>query len=592
MKERAENGHQRPSVVKVRALATAHSTVPAVENYLRGPTTNVYEAQLSAFHRSTKPPTSQMQNSQLAALLPNSTAPPIIDSLSSNMGPTDLPKPPTLEASTSVSSVEHMELQNFAYGLGSYSVAPETDKAEQGTRQEAELLMSLCSSPVHIDKADIEAISASESDFSYHSDSSGSRRDNFTFVCPSFSLENSEMALRRMQHNEKVRRANATTTTINNNNNNSETSVNPQVTGETPAPALLLKRPLKVDDRDAYRLSTEAMARNLSKSMKTALDWRIDTWMHSLSLSLVKEEKKMMEQGAPETEIRTLLNTSEALLLTHLRALKSKLQVTGAGTSFRVLEKQVEIESHTVVKKRRLSNESEEPQQLYTVTHELIVDGIVNLETPAGHSEVILEIPGTMSGTFVSTGDRRDVLQSVNLDVETAFLAAMIEKASRKLVRESVACMIERNQTAEGETTEPVEAQQRPLQTLLQTPTTTEVKQSPFAPEAVRAALITPRTNNFETPTSEEQPVKFLLPIPDDLNDLTPSRISPQPKSPTMGPSSTHLPPQTPKPNAFSGALALVSPPLKETTDYHEVPENSPALPMLVEVACREFRSD
>ena len=482
------------------------------------------------------------------------------------------------DRNTNMTSTEHLELQNFAFGLGSYSIAPETDKAEQGTIQEAELLMSLCSSPVHFDKSEIEAISSSESENSYHSDSSSSRRGNFTFVCPSFSLENSEMAMRRIKHNVKIRKS---------TNGVSQDQISSN--GDVPTPAMLLKRPLKVDDRDAYRLSTEAMARNLSRSMQKALDWRIETWIHSLSLQIVKKEKAMKDECASESQMRTLLKTSEAMLITHLRSLKPRMQVTGAGTGFRVLDEKADGRE-PVIKKRRLSNDGrEEVEQLYTVTHELIVDGVINLETPVGYSEVLLQIPGTIKGTFVKTGNKRDTLESVSLDVNTDFLAAMIEKASRKLVRETLTIIME-----ESSSTSQVQAQEYPeVQESVQTTPPRRNKDSVFSPSAVRAALITPRMNSNDTSSVETPATKYLLPIPDDFNDMTPSRISPQPNSPAFGTTtSSYITPQTPKTDIFNAAAVLVSPPLKESTDYHDVPDNSPSLPMLVEVACREFRND
>uniref|UniRef100_A0A7S3P9K9 Uncharacterized protein n=1 Tax=Amphora coffeiformis TaxID=265554 RepID=A0A7S3P9K9_9STRA len=481
----------------------------------------------------------------------------------------------------SICSEEHMELQNFAYGLGSYSVAPETDKAEQGTRMEAELLMSLCSSPVRIEKSETEAISASESETSYLSDSSGSRRDTFAFVCPSFSLENPEMAMRRIKHNEKVRRS--TNGTI-----EDDTETN----GDIPTPALLLKRPLKVDDRDAYRLSTEAMARNLSRSMQKALDWRIQTWVHTLSLALVKKEKAMMKEGIPEMQMRTsLLSTSEARLLTTLTHMKTRLQVIGAGTGFRVLSNQIEGANEPISKKRRLSNDGSEcHEQLYTVTHELTFDGVINLETPAGQSEVLLQIPGTIEGTFLRSESNSDKLQSVCLDVDTDFLAAMIEKSSRELIRETLTKAVEEESSSAFKEEEIVESAVD--QDLTQTTPPTPMGNTPFTPAAVRAALITPRMGS-ESSSHDTHSTRFLLPIPDDFNDSTPSRISPQPKSPAFGSPVSHFTPQTPnQSDVFNAAAALVSPTLKEPADYHEVHENSPSLPMLVEVACREFHSD
>jgi hypothetical protein len=484
---------------------------------------------------------------------------------------------------TPVNSMEHMELQNFAYHLGSYSVAPETDKAEQGTREEAELLMSLCSSRVAIDKAEIDAISSSESDASYHSDSSSSRRDTFAFICPSFSLENSEMTMRRLKHNDKVRRSTGATSTGDEKEGGES---------EVLAPPMLLQRPLKVDDRDAYRLSTAAMARNLSRSVQKALDWRIETWIHSLSLSLVQKEREMTQQDASESEIRTLLHSSEAMLLTHLRSMKRQMQVTGAGTGFRVLPKRVEILKEPAVKKRRVSNGSgEDFEYVYTATHELVFDGIVNLLTPAGPCEVSLEIPGTVEGSFVSNGRDHDTLRSVCLNVDTEFLAVMIEKASRKLVREAVQATMKEPKEAslENEVTVPLLEKAAEV---FQTPPRTKGSVQ-FTPAAVRASLITPRTVSDSAHSHHAQSRQFLLPIPDDFHNTSPCRISPQPNSPTFEATPSQFSLQTPKPDVISAASALVSPPLTELTDYPDVHEvNIPSLPMLVEVACREYRND
>lgn len=532
------------------------------------------------------------KNQQLSALEKQGNFVPTLHSCSTH--PHTMASSETAEvygrdaSGTPMNSMEHMELQNFAYHLGSYSVAPETDKAEQGTREEAQLLMSLCSSRVSIDKAELDAISSSESDAPYHSDSSSSRRDSFAFICPSFSLENSEMTMRRLKHNDKIRRSTGASSTT--------TTGDEKEVGESEvlAPPMLLQRPLKVDDRDAYRLSTAAMARNLSRSVQKALDWRIETWMHSLSLSLVQKEREMTLEEASESEMRTLLQSSEAMLLTHLRTVKTHMQVTGAGTGFRVLPQRVEIQKEPAVKKRRVSNGSgEDFEYVYTATHELVFDGIVNLLTPAGPCEVSLEIPGTMEGSFVSNGSDRDILRSVCLNVDTEFLAVMIEKASRKLVREAVQATMkepkEATPTPEEEVTVSVPGKAAEV---FQTPPrkTASVQ---FTPAAVRASLITPRTVSDGTQSHHAQSRQFLLPIPDDFNNNSPCRISPQPNSPTFEATPSQFSLQTPKPDVMSAASALVSPPLTELVDYPEVPEvNVPSLPMLVEVACREYRND
>ena len=162
------------------------------------------------------------------------------------------------------SSSEQLALSSFAHQL--YSVSSSNDPCiaeENDVRQEAKLLMSLaCLTPNTISVQSGRV--SPPSDSSTHTVSSKRTRDSFRFACPSLSLED---------HSQEGGLQNTTLPSSQPSSSQNKTEI---------APAALLGRVLHVDDRDALRLSSEAMARNIMQSYEKAIHWRIQSWIDSL----------------------------------------------------------------------------------------------------------------------------------------------------------------------------------------------------------------------------------------------------------------------------------------------------------------------
>jgi hypothetical protein len=505
-------------------------------------------------------------------------------------------------------SKEQVALTDFAHCLGSCNFTVDSGIADDecSTRKEAKLLMSLLASPPHLDQEELELVSSSESELSYSSDSSHSRRETFTFTCPSLSLENSSSKCtgrRSLNLNLPQRRVSDMQEEITEemmNVNSIASSL------ETPLPADLLKRPLTVDDRDALRLSADAMARNVLQSFQKALDWRIQAWIDSASATLVKKEREMVSSGASEHEIRGLLETGEAKLIITLRAIADQILVTGVDTSFRVLSQRVESDctssettasEEPVQKKRRIATKDpsdlEEGEYNYGVTHSLMFEVVVHLQTPAGYSEINLQVPGSMDGTFLSSEPGAEELKAVLVELDTNILSAMVEKACRTIVRTSFEAAMkpaevepmEEEAEETAATTSPENMMSPPRQ-----------RTSEATAEAIHATMITPSSlfsDTLITSADFSANKRVLLPIPDDLDKYTtrPRQISPQPQCPDFNGSVPFMPRKN---TGFAGA-SLVSPaPNNETAEYVEgiSVDKGPSLPMLVEVACRAMLVD
>uniref|UniRef100_A0A7S2YGS8 Uncharacterized protein n=1 Tax=Entomoneis paludosa TaxID=265537 RepID=A0A7S2YGS8_9STRA len=491
---------------------------------------------------------------------------------------------------------EQEALAEMAYRLSSSNEVGEHED-DGSTRREAKLLMSLSAFPQTPDQSDLDLISSSESDSSYMSDSS--RSESFTFVCPSLSLESAGSALQHAYRSEKRNLARKVDEAF------------PKASDPNSSPAKLLGRPLKADDRDAVRLSADAMARNVYDSFRKAIEWRISAWTATLCKSLAHKEKTMLASGSNEEDLKVLLSSSEAALILGLRNLKGAIKVNGTRTTFTVLPQRVDNDGDHSFKKRRVTPSGpqlEEGEYQYNVAHSMRFECIVELDTPVGFSEVSLEVPGTIEGTFLSSGYDREEMTFVALDLNTDMLAAMVEKACRKLVRVSLETALKSSKpeapkespaqtksvTFAAQATPKPKNSARSLITEFATPpkaTTSTVS----SPEAVRAALVSPPSRHHME-TNAETPIPsntfFLSPIPDDLDSFTPRRISPAPRSagfknsfPTM---ST---PYTPKVPITKGSV-LVSPPPGETVYHDTTGDKGPSLPMLVEVACRAYRDD
>lgn len=478
-----------------------------------------------------------------------------------------------------------MSLVDFACRyLGSFLTTEQPGIGDE-TRQEATLLMSLLATkPEKLENDDFVVTTTTatsknsgesgSTDSSLASSSSSSKRSQFSFTCPSLSLENCPYE-----------------------------SPAPQSTTMTTAsssPAALLGRPLKVDDADALRLNADAMALNVLQSFQKALEWRIQTWMQALSKSVWEKEKEVLRKGADNEELKALLYTKEACLIVALQQVEKNLRVTGSGTHFRVLE---ELTEDSPSKRRRLESVSSLMEDMgdynYTVTHSLVMECVINLETPAGYAEITLHVPGTMEGTFLSGEPGMEEMKSVVINLDTNILSAMIEKGCRTVVRASVESWIEAVNEGASPTTptafdqktdQPGDARTSSVSDEDEaSPTLLSPAPRPFttgsdSEDNIAAAVVTPAARELFPASKSKVDPSVMMPIPDDFDEkassLPPRRISPQPGS--LFATTTKSTPQAPKRNRKG---AIISPPPSHV-NYHEVPENGPSLPMLVEAAC------
>lgn len=354
-----------------------------------------------------------------------------------------IPSPPSRELCA---------LMGFAYKLGSIvrNNDPSFMLSNNDVLREAKLLMSLsCSSPIPTDESS-NSISSSNNNHNHNNEvssiasSSGritpthsvtstssstsissSRRSTFCFTCPSLSLEG-----------DHTRKGNTT-------DNNSSSS-----TGTISTPGTMLSRTLKLDDKDALRLSSEAMGRNITESFEKAMGWRIQSWVDSLSTVLVIKEREL-ESVTPDDDAQGLLYYSnEALLVAALRESEGKVQVREATTSFKVMNKVSSVDNRGApLKKQRMGAENEERnleegEYVYNVIHFLEMQCSLKISSPAGHVQIELNVPGKIKGTFTSCYDSVDKLTDVTIHLNTEMLASMIEKSSRIAVRASVEALL------------------------------------------------------------------------------------------------------------------------------------------------------
>ena len=200
---------------------------------------------------------------------------------------------------------------------------------------------------------------------------------------------------------------------------------------------MALGRPLVIDDRDALRLSSEAMGRNILRTFEKALQWRKRCWVDTLSRPLVQQEREMNEAGATDEDFKALLATPEAMVIASLH--RAIIAVLDARTSFRVLsqrwDKNDGYSDFPPLKKMRHFDGEHENE--YTTAYVLSFQAVINISSPAGHSQVTLEAPGFIEGKFVRSPTDDVILTGVAVEIDTRVLASMIEKSSRIIARAS-----------------------------------------------------------------------------------------------------------------------------------------------------------
>jgi hypothetical protein len=503
---------------------------------------------------------------------------------------------------TSNSSSEQLALMGFAHRL--YSVSSNKDPCiaeEKDVRNEARLLMSLSCIPPASITVESGRITP-PSDASSCNSLSSRHRDSFRFSCPSLSLENRSQETKLQTPHFPSSSSNSSQTT----------------TGSEPA--ALLGRVLKVDDPDALRLSSEAMARNIMQSYEKAIQWRIQSWVDQLSRILVDKEKELKAQGiATEENIRFLCESSEAMVIVRLQEMSKEIKVIDSCNVFNVLPQRASSsqdgESEPPMKKLRTSSEEqpedsglEETEYEYTVSHLLSFDCDLNIHAPAvGHASINLQVPGIMKGTFVSFEDGHEHLADVVIDLNTDILASMIEKSCRVVVRSTVEALLKNQDLKEQEPEKQGEeevAQEVPQEVPVQVDdSASQARESPQEEEGPAPSctpkrklsdervsgvvLITPREtsspSSFEDSDNEDR--KVILSIPDNFSSDQPKPVlSPQPQRASditaMSSFATRFPIMK-----KSHKLPMVVTPSKSVHNFVEGDGPGPNLPTLVEVA-------
>lgn len=474
---------------------------------------------------------------------------------------------------------EQLALIGFAHRLGSTVLNNDPGIADEvDIRKEAKLLMSLsCSSPTNI--IEESGRITPQSDVSSCYSTSSLRDSSFSFTCPSLSLENHSQGLEEDGQGK--------------NEEDNEGS---------PPPAALLGRVLKVDDKDALRLSSEAMSRNIMQSYQKALAWRIKSWASVLGRVLVDKEKSLKQENASEDEIKGLLETAEAQLILKLSELAEKIQVLDATTTFKVSPQRVsnaDEDDHQPNKEEEEMTSLEEHEYKYHVGHMLNLEGFLNIFTPgAGYIQIDLQIPGTMKGTFFSSEGEGEHLTDVVVELNTVMLASMIEKSSRTVVRSSVEALLkdepdEEEKKVEETQEKQVEAEDPAMITSIPACTPKRIVSEELVSGLV---VVTPRDasspSSFADSDNDDKPV--LLSIPDDFSGENPKTslrmLTPQPsRARDMG----HIADFTsrlPSKKKRKMPLPTVITPHKNSKPSVER-ENGPILPLLVEVACAAMQS-
>ena len=493
------------------------------------------------------------------------------------------------------STSEHLALVGFANRLGT-TVSAEDGIANDGDlRQQAQLLMHLMSSrPDPTSPLEEEIILPSpffdeEPSFVQPTEESlPPERSAFSFSCPSLSLD--EEAYRLSRNNNSRKRTFS---------DSSEESIPSLV--EPPVPSVLLARPLVVDDRNALRLSAEAMARNILQSFARAVQWRADSWVHALTRSLLNKESILLQKGASQDEVKALLNSSEATVIAAVRKAVSDIAPTEVTTSFKILPHGVVKEEPTAgappPKKRKLSKHSRDGGAKYTVQHGMMFKADLGLMTPLGYAQIAVEAPGIIEGSFARLSPNDQQLTGVTFDINTEIVSAMIEKSSRIIVR-----------AAAQELIPPVEPVSLPM-----TAPTEETLQTPQPTKTVevtstqsKLAVISPRNSSPTNDESENEPelmnASTCIPMPKNFSakDYVRSAlrmVSPQPRSPEQSGAPIVFSPQSPTPLARKNmGPSLVSPPPSKG-DYGNSPQylkfdsTGPKLPALVEAACQAMQT-
>jgi len=382
-----------------------------------------------------------------------------------------------------------------------------------------------------------------------------------------------------------------------------------------------------VDDKDAMRLSSEAMARNVIESFQKAMEWRIQSWVDSLSRVLVIKEMELKSVTGNKAMLQQeLFYSNEALLVTALREIEGKVQVLEANTAFKVLNKVSHFdETGSALKKRRVGEQEdrtglEEGDYVYDVIHVLEMQCSLNISTPAGNVHIDLNVPGKIKGSFFSSEDDSsdDKLTDVTIHLNTDMMASMIEKSSRIAVRASTEALLKGEYVTTDVGIDQVATANTPQVHHTTPKKTTTVAASPLQTRSPKRkvseanivsgiVVITPARNTSSSLSSfgessdsdgDNKPVRLQIPnsFPSSKGKRSGKILQPQASRASSKKNNTtgsldfaaRLPP---KKYLLHQKNAAVVTPLQTLVPQFIQREKGPRLPVLVEVACAAIKS-
>lgn len=198
-------------------------------------------------------------------------------------------------------------------------------------------------------------------------------------------------------------------------------------------------QPLTGNSHKDLKLASETIASNIFKTFTKSIEWRKRCWTESLSQSLWAAERKMKQSGASDGDLKSLLKTPPAVVISCLK--ESRIKVLAARTFFRVLP--------TLWDKNDDRQKTNDDQSY--LTYVLTFKTVLNISSPSGYSEVTLEAPGTIQGSFARTKSSESDLRSVAIVIDTRVLATIIEKSNRIIVRAAVESLLPSMKTGRTE---------------------------------------------------------------------------------------------------------------------------------------------
>ena len=368
------------------------------------------------------------------------------------------------QEASEIMMADHLALIGFAHRLG---VSITSDAAEATkTRDDAQLLMSLlrqssagpnfaaaatasATSPeqrggefgptrsvslTSVTSTDAAASSSPPPPSSSSCAAAAAAADlGYSFTCSSLSIDADRERARRTMTTGKIALVDDT----------SEDS-------DAPGPSQLFDRVISTRGHDGTREATEALARNVMQAFSVALEWRYSAWACTLDKMLGLKQDLMAsysERPATSTEERESDSEEDDYQYTEATAMEalayaiSEVSVMDVKTSFRVLYPQDAslTKPDPLSKKRKVSHSGGGKGDAYDVECSLVFEAALTVLTGSDEQEqvVVLQAPGTISGTFVDLAGKHgdEVLTNVAIRLDTDAFAMCMEKHSRILVR-------------------------------------------------------------------------------------------------------------------------------------------------------------